>query len=48
MMATMSVAVEAGIAKIRIAAPEIDYLYYQLSPDSFGTHNIEKYSLFFC
>jgi len=42
-IATMSIAVEAGIAKIYTAAPEIDYFCYQLSPDSFSFHNIEKY-----
>jgi len=47
MIATMSIAVEAGIAKIYTAAPEIDYFCYQLSPDSFNFHNIEKYSFSF-
>jgi len=47
-IATMSIAVEAGIAKIYTAAPEIDYFCYQLSPDSFSFDNIEKYFLFLC
>jgi len=41
-IATMSIAVEAGIAKIYAVAPEIDYFCYQLSPDSFSFHSIKK------
>jgi len=39
---TMSIAIEAGIAKIYTAAPEIDYFCYQLSPDSFSFHHIKR------
>jgi hypothetical protein len=38
-IATMSIAVEAGIAKICTAAPEIDCFCYQLSPDSLNPEN---------
>lgn len=41
-IATMSIAVEAGIAKIYTAAPEIDYFCHQLSPDSFSFHKHRK------
>ena len=41
-VATMSIAVEASIAKIYAAAPEIDYFCHQLSPDSFSFHNTKN------
>ena len=41
-IATMSIAIEASIAKICAAAPEIDYLHHQLSPDSLSLHNIRN------
>lgn len=46
MMAAMSIAIDAAIAKICTTARKVDYPCYELSPDSFSFYNIKKYFLF--